>query len=161
MSNLRTFFGPPAVISLVGNASTSGSDVLTYAPTAATLAANNVQQILAGTTVADTYKTLLNVTGAGFVNFLAGRTLNATSRNMAIRLTLDGIVVGERNIVGATAIGRTLVCVGSVQGSFASTTVAPLTFSKTRFNKSLLVEMQSSLAETNFIAALINYELTA
>lgn len=160
MTTLQTFFGPPATTSIVGFDSTAQSDNITIPITAPTRSGGNLRQYLAGTTVANTYKTVLSVTGAGYLRVLLGHTINATSRNFAMRLTLDGVVVAEKSIVGANGVGRAFVMVGSIDANFSAGTTLPVAHSNIRFNKSMLIEMQSSLAETDFIAALVSYDLT-
>lgn len=160
MSTLNTFFGPPVATAIIGGDTTASSDTILLTATAATRAGANLRTYLAGTTVANTYKTVISVTGSGFLRFLAGVTVNGTSRTIAMRLTIDGVVVNERTAVAVNAVGRALVVAGSVDAAFSATTTLELVFADIRFNKSMLVEMRSSLSETDLIAAWANYELT-
>lgn len=160
MTTLQTFFGPPAVKAIVGNDETVNGSTPIVPISATWRAGANLRQILAGTTVANTYKTALSVTGAGSLLFAALATNNATSRTIKMRITIDGVQVSERTGTAMASLGKAIVAVGAIDGAASAPGTVPITFGDVRFNKSLLIEVQSSLAETDLIYLLTNYVLT-
>lgn len=115
--------------------------------------ANQLRQTLSGALTANTYKTVLSVSGAGELNFCALSTVDATSRNCSLRITADGVVVYEKTVV---ALGSQKAIVG-VGGIDYSVTNGAAKFAPVPFFASLTVELQSSLSETDKVFALTNY----
>jgi hypothetical protein len=158
MSNIQTFFGPPAVTAIVGGNSTTATDSPIISTNSAFAGANNLRRDLAGALTANTWKAIVNVTGPGYVNFAAAIVMAAASQTLGVRVTLDGVVVGNRSVPNMAANGRAVVLIGAVDSSNTSTTA--VTMQSLRFNKSLLIELQSSLTETDSMAIIHNYTLT-
>ena len=105
-----------------------------------------------GATTANVYKSLVSITGSGFLDWLAYVSNATTSRVVKIRVTIDGTVVftsTSGTITTASAYGRTLVGLKHDIGGNASIG-APL-----RFNASLLIEVQDNVGGT--IDQWINY----
>ena len=162
MSNLQQFFGPPATtfVSVPEEAPYTHTTTPVVITAAVSRNANGLTRILSGTTVANTYKTVLNVTGGGNINFLGAITVSSTNRNLDLRLTLDGVAVGTISATGLTATDKILPMVGAIRGINASPTSDIFAFDSIRFNSSLQVEIKSSLSETDFTGILIKYNLT-
>lgn len=115
--------------------------------------ASNIKKILSGALTANTYKTLLSVTGAGVLNFMAMNAVDATSRTMTLRLTLDGGEVITRSVTTAVQYEGAIIA-GS---SPFSTTASGMGFDAIPFSTSMLVEVKSSVTETDKVAISYNY----
>lgn len=113
----------------------------------------NLKKTLAGALTANTYKTLLSVTGAGVLNFLALLAMDATARTASIRLTLDGVVVSTRT-GNIAAVNDGFLVVGSAP---FNTTNSAAGMDAVPFSLSMLVEVKSNLTETDTLATFINY----
>ena len=151
-TNYRAY-GQRVAKSLVGNDTTSAL----YLPVFGAegwRAGNDVRQTFSGALTANTYKTIVSVTGQGTLKFCAVASADTTSRTQSIRLTIDGVVVCEKSVAGVNALNKGIVAVG---GAMDSTSV--VRFDRLAFNASLLVEVKSSLTETDKIYTLTNYEV--
>lgn len=107
----------------------------------------NAKQVLSGAMTAATLKTILSVTGSGSIDFLSARGMDATARTMRMKITIDGVVVFDytsASIASATVNGAVFIGSGDGTGSVWSAGIEP-----TLFNTSLLVEVASSLTETD------------
>jgi len=95
MSTLSQFVGgtrPPAAI--VNAFSTSGFTVTSVARPDLQATNSGARSVLSGSMpTAATLYTILNIAGAGAIDFLAAWTTDATSRTVRVQLTLDGVVV--------------------------------------------------------------------
>lgn len=159
MSTLQTFFGPPAVTSVVGSAETASTSAPVAPTTAAWRGANNLSVTPTGVMTAATFKSIINVTGQGELFFAGLQTLDTTSRDLTLRVTLDGVAASTRQMTAVTLTGRLLLCVGAIDSAGGSSTTA-LSYGNVRFNKSLLIEARSSLSEAvNIADVLVNYVL--
>lgn len=119
-------------------------------PTAAqacTSLSSYVLGTLSGAMTAATYKNVLSVTGAGVLNLAACSTVDATARDIAIKVTIDGTQVVELTAAGVATAGNGLIPVGwyIYDASGAST----LTTDQIPFNSSLVIAIRSSLTETD------------
>ena len=159
MSSLSQFTGGarvPKVIAGNNENAITGTNPVAAIASAAARRASNVRQILSGALVASTYKTLLSVSGGGLVNFLALQVLDATSRGVDMRVTIDGTVVATVSSITAVQVANgAYVAIGSVDAS--SNTSPTNIFDPTPFNTSLLVEVRSTLGETDKLAIATNY----
>lgn len=115
--------------------------------------ANQLRQTLSGALTADTYKTVLSVSGSGELNFCALSMVDATGRTCSLRITADGVVVFEKTVV---SLGSQKAIVG-VGGIDSSVPAGAAKFAPVPFCASLAVELKSSLTETDKIYALTNY----
>ena len=151
MSVLSQFVGGQRVTSLVGTPSTSASMSSVVSRAAATAA-------LSGAMTSATLKTALTITGRGRVNWLELYTNDATSRTLRMKLTLDGTVIRDHttSAIAATSTGFVGLGVGVYEGGPFTMLFQPLTFTD-----SLLVEIASSVTETDKASFAYNYEVFA
>ena len=151
MSVLSQFVGGQRVTSLVGTPSTSASMSSVVSRAAATAA-------LSGAMTSATLKTALTITGRGRVNWLALYTNDATSRTLRMKITLDGTVIRDHttSAIAATSTGFVGLGVGVYEGGPFTMLFQPLTFTD-----SLLVEIASSVTETDKASFAYNYEVFA
>lgn len=114
---------------------------------------------LSGALTANTLKTVLNINGAGTLKTCAVQAKDATSRTLRLKITLDGNVVFDPGMSGAIAAsGVSIIGVGGIS-FLGSAGNYILTFERIPFNNSCLVEIASSLTETDKLALLYAYEL--
>ena len=145
MSVLSQFAGggqrPPKV--LVNNYSTSG-----WVPYQVnqTIGIANSKTVLSGAMTAGVLKTLLSVSGAGSIEFLSLMTMSTTARTMRIKLTIDGQVAFDSTSATTSANEYGAVVLGSGNAPFGSSVP---TYEPTLFNTSLLIEVASSITETD------------
>lgn len=109
------------------------------------------KEILSGALNAGVYKTVLSVTGAGFVDVLAAISNTGTARNIGLRLTIDGTVVHQKVVDGSGYGGQMAV------GVFSTTTYSSASTQRIEFNSSMLVEVSSNLTETDGVKLKIIY----
>ena len=95
--------------------------------------------------VASTLKTILSVAGGGSIDFLAAWVADATARTLRMRITLDSTVVYDFISASAATVSNGAVFIGGGNNN-ASNIANPQPLA---FNTSLLVEMASSLTETD------------
>lgn len=151
-TNYRAY-GERIAKSLVGNDTTTAVDLPVFG-TGTWRAGNDLRYTLSGALTANTYKTIVSVTGQGILKFCAVASADTTSRTQSIRLTIDGVVVCEKSVAGVNAINKGIVAVG---GLVDSASVAR--FDRLAFNTSLLVEVKSNITETDKLYTLTNYEV--
>ena len=117
-------------------------------------AANQAKEVLSGSLSAGVLATALSVSGAGEIGYLSVYARDTTSRTVRIKVTIDG---GTPAVFDATSSAITTTNSGLlVVGNLPSSTpyvgaVIPL-----RWNTSLLIEIASSLTETDKIAIAYN-----
>lgn len=136
MSTLSQFAGgnvPPKA--LINGVSTSGWGCTTLSGT------TYIKEVLSGALTAATLKTILSITGGGVLEFIQTRQVDTTSRTHRMRITIDGTVVLD---------STSSACVTSNNGGTFITSPIP-------FSASLLVEIASSLTETDKIATGLKY----
>ena len=148
MSNLSQFIGgsrpPKSIVNI-----SSGGGVLQACPSG-TLASS--KPILSGALTANTLKTLLTISGAGAIKFLAARSLDATSRTIRLKITLDGVVVYDATSAAMTSDSYGMIAVGGMlSGAYEQ-------LGNIEFNISLVVEVASSLTETDKVQLQTIYE---
>jgi len=139
---------PPTT--LIGSDLTAAATILN---SATEFNKNNIRVLLSGALTADTYKTMVSVTGAGVLNFASVQTVDATSRNIYCRITIDGTVVATRSSLTTITATAQVVAVGGYMNS-ANGVVA---LDAIPFNTSLLIEIKSSLTETDKLNACFVY----
>lgn len=124
-----------------------------YVDASALVAANTADWTNAGAMTANTYKTAISLTGAGDVAFFAVKTNDTTSRSISVRVTLDGVDVREIGPVAvATIAGLALVPIGAIAGAVPVMRPVPYT-------SSCLIEIKSSLSETDKLAYASDYRV--
>lgn len=109
---------------------------------------------LSGSTTAGVLKTVLSITGSGVLQLAVVAKNNATSRSARLRLTIDGIVVFDATGPTAAAGNQGLAAVAN----YVSTT--QLSDSEAPFRQSCLIEVASSLTETDGLKTFYKYYLT-
>lgn len=113
---------------------------------------------LSGALTANTLKTMLNISGAGVLKACAVQALDTTSRTLRLKITIDGVAAFDPGASAAnTTANSAIVGVGGIT-TYNSTNFM-LAFERIPFNTSCLVEIASSLSETDKLALLYAYEL--
>ena len=108
----------------------------------------NLRLTLSGALTAATYKEIVAVTGAGVLNFAGVYAVDTTSRDIYIKVLIDGVQVVERSILTVVTTGVGPVCVGSTQYDNTNG-VASHTFDQIPYTSSLSIQIKSSLTETD------------
>ena len=145
MSNLSQFIGGSRPPKLLVNQCSDGS-LINGVPT------NGTITILSGALTAATLKSVLTISGAGAVKYLGLRKLDTTSRTIRLKITIDGVAVFDATSAVDTVSTHGFIAVGNrIDASF------PILDSVT-FNSSLVVEVASSLSETDKLVINTIYE---
>jgi hypothetical protein len=140
MSSLSQFTGQRVTKSVV-HATSTGT------PSGAYALAGGAREVLSGALTAATLKTLLTITGTGELFHLSAYTKNATSRTVRCRVTLDGVVVFDVTTIAVALVSAGLVVAGGDPGSSS-----PAQRGTLRFAQTCVVEVASSLTETDMLA---------
>lgn len=138
---------------------TSGNPITSSSPTGGAdlsdMAVGNIitnisglEYALSGTPGADTYESIVSVTGGGYVTFAGVRAVDNTARTMTIKVTIDGVAFEAST--AATAATHGAVCVGSITGGAPGMEKIP-------FNISLDISIKQDLNETAKIEAVVKY----
>lgn len=153
MSNLSQFFGSGGL-----------KPTANYGRALPVVAANAgaVQQaysVLSGACTANTLKTILSVSGKGALAWLGASNVDATSRTLSIKITIDGVVVYDATSAAiasnsSVALAHGAICASvSTGGTPNIVEGAPLFY-----NSSLLIEFATSITETDLTRiGYINY----
>lgn len=142
------------------NGASSGGVQLAYL-TSTVAAGGNTKQILSGALTANTLATALSIAGSGVLNIAAIRSIDATARTLRIKITMDGIVAYDAtsSATGAGDVG--MVAIGSIASKYVGNPDFFILPAPRPFNKSLLIEIATSVAsETDKIALDVAYDLT-
>lgn len=107
--------------------------------------------ILSGALVANTLSTVVSHTGSGSINFLAVYANDTTSRDIRVKLTLDGNVVYNELASAIASTGTGLKPLGIYHY-----TQGYLSYEPIAYNESMIVEISSSLTETDKLSIVIN-----
>ena len=145
MSNSLEFTGGAPTTSIVNYYSSGGVNsgaVLTGG------AGTNAKEELSGALTSATLKTLLTVTGGGEVPLLFAHVKDTTSRTLRVRVTVDGTVAFDGTTSAITTANHGLIVVGQI----STTSLVLASPSGIRFNASLVVEVASSVTETDKVA---------
>ena len=119
------------------------------------ISAANCSVTLSGPTTAGTLKTAYSATGAGRVNFLAASCLDATSRTIRIKVTINGSYVAyDKTSSAISASGSGVVAIGSAVTGGSSVCLQPIDYTS-----GVLIEFASSLTETDKLSIGINAEV--
>jgi hypothetical protein len=108
------------------------------------------RELLSGPLTANTFATVLSATGKGEVPLLSCYTKDGTSRTLRLRVTVDGVVVFNPTATTATTTNGAGIFAAGIPLTGVSGPLiqgAPI-----RYNSSLLVEVASSLTETDKLA---------
>lgn len=145
MSNASQFLGGSATRQIINAFSGGGVSVPNLAASSAT---NMGKEFLSGAMTAGAWTVVpgLSLTGAGQAALLAAYATNTTPRTVGLRVTVDGVEVFNATSNTVSSIGSGLVAAGKAD-SVAFGSSVPI-----RWNSTLLVEVKSSLTETDKIA---------
>lgn len=113
---------------------------------------------LSGALTAGALKTLLNISGAGVLKFIGVQALDATSRTLRLKITIDGTVAFDSTSAACTTSYGTKIGVGGVTVHTPATPSFVPALDREPFNSSCIVEIASSLTETDKLALLHAYE---
>lgn len=117
--------------SVAGAALVATDHIRTFARTAAS-----------GAMTANTLKTLLSITGSGECSVLAVHVVDGTSRTVRVRVWVDNVQIFDTTSAANTTVNNGLIVAGPAG------TASVLTL-QLRFNASMVVEVASSLTETD------------
>ena len=152
MSTLSQFGGgnkPPKVIVNGQSSGGSAQSALYYLPDQI-----NAKSVLSGTLIANTLASICSVSGSGVVEFVCASTVDTTSRTIRLKVTIDGVVVFDATSMAITSEYNGIIAIGG-----GNSTVG-VTYSPTTFNTSLLIEVASSLSETDKVTVGYKYYTT-
>ena len=150
MSVLSQFIGGERIASLVGTPPEVVSLINVFSYAGATAA-------LSGAMTADVLKTALSVIGRGRLNWTAVYTNDVTARTLRMKITVDGSVIRDYTSASISTAGTGFVGVG---GGYYSGATGPRAFYQPiRFSESLLIEIASSVTETDKATFAYNYEV--
>lgn len=118
------------------------------------MTARNAKGILSGALTANVYKSLLSVTGRGRLRFIGARQEDTTSRQVGLKLTIDGTIVFQALGAVSTQNGGGVVAVGTMNAvDYGQESDGVY------FNHSFSVEVSSTITETDKVSARVNYEV--
>ena len=148
MSNLSQFFGgnkpPKSIINAFSNSGFSASGAVPP---------YNIKVVAIGAVTSNVLKTVLSVSGAGQIDFLSLTTVDTTSRTLRAKVTIDGTVVFDSTSAVIASVNYGFTPLGACSSSGGT----PPALQPTFFNSSLLVEVASSLTETDKANVGYNY----
>lgn len=150
MSALTQFIGGERIASLVGTPVAAGTlqNICLYA---------GANSALSGAMTAATLKTALSITGRGRLNWTAVYTNDVTARTLRMKITVDGSVIRDYTSASISTVDTGFVGVG---GGYYNGTTGPRAFYQPiRFSESLLIEIASSVTETDKATFAYNYEV--
>lgn len=111
----------------------------------------------AGALTANTLKSVLSLTGRGSLRFAGAFATDTTSRTIRLKVTIDGASIFDATTNAITATNTGIIGVGTVATSalgYISVMMQPITF-----QSSCLVQVASSLTETDKVGSMLNYEV--
>jgi hypothetical protein len=100
-------------------------------------------QTLAGDT---TLQTMVDVTGSGYIDFLAAQAVAATTGTLRTVLTIDGTVIADKTTISSAAAYRTLVLIGEYATAIE---IMAGSSSPIHFRSSLKIQVQQSSSSIN------------
>ena len=115
------------------------------------------KQVPGGVT-AGVLATVLTLSGRGSLNFVSAWAVDTTLRTIRLVVTIDGTVIFDSTSSSTGVQGTGIVAVGA-SGVQASATIGVPHFQPIRFYSSCLVQIASSLTETNKVTCNLNYEV--
>ena len=99
---------------------------------------------LSGALTSATLKTMLSISGSGgTISLLTIKAVDVTARTMRVKITVDGIVAYDATCASSTTANNGAV----IAGLFSSST--PLAMNSIYWRSTLLIEIASSLSETD------------
>lgn len=114
-----------------------------------------------GSVTAGVLKPVLSIGGSGVINIAAVSAVDATTRTLRLKITLDGNVIFDATSSNSTATGSGIIGIGYLSSASTSVpgivpVVAP---QRIEFDKSLKIECASSLTEAAPANLSVNYEV--
>lgn len=104
-----------------------------------------------------TLQTLLSVTGAGALKFVAAKTMTNAVAAVRTKITIDGVVAYDETTSNTTATSQGLLSVGGI--TYEGTTAYTVVPDRLHYNTSLLIEVGSVSGSTNTVACHYLYEV--
>lgn len=114
------------------------------------------RKTLSGALTANTLKTMLNLAGEGTLLFLGMTAVDATSRTMRMKITIDSVVVFDSTSAANTTAGAGFTAVGTVA---SPSTGSNAVLGEVPFRATCVVEIASSLTEIDKINFFDSYIL--
>ena len=147
MRDMSSVIGGARSAKSIVNACSSGGVVLQG------IGLDSARQIYCGAVTANTWKTVLSVSSGGFVEWISAAQTDSTSRTIGLRVTIDGTVVFSATAPTAGGNGWGILAVGGYKSG--NSNLYQLGY--VEFGSSLLVEVQSSITESDRVATYIHY----
>ena len=144
MSTFHQFFALSKKTTAILNKSNTTTASLNFAPNYLEITPQTVGELVAGD-----LSPVYSATGSGVINFLAAYSNDSTARTIRLKLTLDGGVVYDKTSASSTSSGAGLNPIGIWNQSTTTLALEPIAY-----NESILIEVASSLSETNKISIL-------
>jgi len=116
------------------------------------------KEVLSGALTSGVLQTVLTLTGPGEVPLLASYTKDATARTLRTVVIVDGTTVFDFTSASIGTGGRGALIAGGFAGVPGGSTYYPAQGNPIRFANSLVVQLASSLTETDKLA--ISYVVT-
>ena len=109
---------------------------------------SGTKRVLSGAFVANTYKTVLSLAGKGVIDMLQIGGVASSTSTISTRVTIDGVLILEGTYVNSSSNCANII---GAQYYFTPTDNYPtmVDFQTMAFNTSLLIEMKSTLSETD------------
>lgn len=115
---------------------------------------SNLRVVSSGALTAATYKNIISISGSGVLNYLAIYAEDATSRDMYVKITLDGNLVLERSVLTNVTTGAGLTAIGSSHILVNTDSQFQIGADFVPFSNSCVIAIKSSLTETDKISTL-------
>lgn len=116
------------------------------------------KSVASGAMTANTLKTVISVSGsAGVMDYLTIKTVDATSRTLRVKITVDGVVVFDFTSA-ATTTTNDIACIISSTTDASANAPEPSEL-KLTWNNTLLIETASSVTETDKFTYYYRYNL--
>lgn len=156
MSSLSQFTGGRNNVASIVNSFSSGTPTPRALDVGVGGFNSGASNLTSGALTAATLATVLSVTGRGTLNFCAAKSGDTTSRTIRLKVTIDGRSIFDSTTSAITVTGHGLIAVGNIA---SSATPSSVIFQPIPFSTSCLVQIASSLSETDKITTVVNYEV--
>jgi hypothetical protein len=147
MSGMSRRTGPITPRVIVNRESVGGQMLNNFAPMGAAVFLYTPAKVInSGAMAANTFTPILNIAGGGVLSFLRVMVNDPTTRNLSVRVTLDGVVVFYATSAPCSTSNNYMEIVGST--FLGQSSVPCLSLDAIPFSKSMLVEVASNIAES-------------
>ena len=117
------------------------------------------KSVRSGNLDANSPKAILNITGAGELNFFAVTDIRAEMANLTVTVTVDGVQIANIATIG-NFNGYLLPVIGSVSGECSTYGErAVFQYDRISFTRSLKIELTSSIASADQYATFSAYKI--